>query len=1054
MNRRSESTLRRSSLLHGAALAVLALGAAAPPVTAQYFGRNKVQYDELDFRILQTPHFDVHYYPSKEEAIQDVTRMAERWYERFARMFQHEFEERKPLIFYADHPDFQQTNTLQGFIGEGTGGVTESLKDRVIMPLAGSYAATDHVLGHELVHAFQFNVAKAQRGRGPGGVNGFVRLPLWLVEGMAEYLSVGREDSHTAMWLRDALLQEDFPTIAQMTQESRYFPYRFGQALWAYIGGTYGDQMVMDLFRRSLRTGFEPAIEQLLDVTADTLSAEWARRVGQTYLPLMESRSDASEIGTLLLGPEADGGKLNVSPVLSPDGRFVAFLSERDLFTIDLFLADARTGRVLRKLSSETSDTHFDALAFTETSGSFSPDGSSFVFVVFAGGDNELVIVETNGDVERRVKTPGIGAIMNPSWSPDGTQIAFTGIAGGLSDLYVYDVESRQILQLTRDKYADYHPSWSPDGRTIAFATDRGPETDFENLTFSEFRLALLDVDTREVRVLEVFGDTRHSNPQFAPDGESLYFLSDHDGFSDIYRLTLATGAAERITQLKTGVSGITSHSPALSVASRTGELAFSVFDAFEFHVYTLPADPTGTPAVRMADADGRLLPPTQPDRGSRVAEYLADPLTGLEPADAFPVSSSVPYNAKLELDQIGQPYFGGSAGRYGYEIQAGASAFFSDMLGNRLLGVAFQQQGTLKDIGGQVYYADLSSRWNWAVMGGHLPYRLMYHTYEMDVDQRLFLRRQLLRIYETGIGGQIAYPLSTTRRLEFGAGLQRYAFDLEEERWFLDSSWTYFTGEQEKRSIDTPCSDLTPEQQLIGLVTCAPSPLNMALGSVAFVGDNSFFGLTSPIRGGRFRVGLEATVGTENFVTASADWRRYYSPHKNLTVALRGMHMGRWGGVQSDAIQPMYLGNETLIRGYAIESFRPDECTDSQMQAGPQSESSCPTFSRLIGHRLAVGNVEVRVPLFGFEQYGLINLPFVGTDVIAFADGGLAWDSDNPPELEISRSSVDRVPVFSAGFGARFNIFGMMIVEAYRATPFQRPFRGSHWGFVLSPGW
>ncbi|MFP3948478.1 MAG: peptidase S9, partial [Longimicrobiales bacterium] len=227
------------------------------PADAQYFGRNKVQYETFDFDVLRTPHFDIHFYPEEAEAVEDMARMSERWYERFARNFQHEFEERKPLILYADHPDFQQTNTLRGAIGEGTGGVTESLKNRVIMPLTGSYADNDHVLGHELVHAFQYNLAQSRSGT---GIRGLSRLPLWLVEGMAEYLSVGREDPLTAMWLRDAVRRDDLPTIEQMTQGTTYFPYRFGQALWAYIGGTYGDQAVIDLYRSSLRGGWEPSI--------------------------------------------------------------------------------------------------------------------------------------------------------------------------------------------------------------------------------------------------------------------------------------------------------------------------------------------------------------------------------------------------------------------------------------------------------------------------------------------------------------------------------------------------------------------------------------------------------------------------------------------------------------------------------------------------------------------------------------------------------------------------------------------------------------------------
>jgi len=1050
MNPRRDKTRRHPAIgFLPAALAILALGALAPPASAQYFGRNKVQYDEFEFQVLQTPHFDIHYYPIEELAVMDFARMAERWYERLARLFQHEFEGSKPLIVYADHPDFQQTNTLGGFIGEGTGGVTESMKNRVIMPLTGSYADTDHVLGHELVHAFQFNIAQSRRG---GGMQGLGSLPLWLVEGMAEYLSVGREDAHTAMWLRDAILREDLPTVQQMTRETRFFPYRFGQALWAYVGGTYGDDAVVDVFRRALRIGFQPAIEQVLGISHDTLSAEWHRRVTQSYTPLMEGRQDPSEVGRLLLGPTTGAGRQNLSPILSPDGRFLAFLSEKDLFSIDLFLADAQTGRVIRKLSSSATDPHFDALRYTETSGAFSPDGSRFAFVVFAGGDNELVIIETDGNLERRVKPTGIGSINNPAWSPDGRNIAFTGTIGGISDLFIFDIEANELRQLTDDRNADLHPTWSPDGRTIAFSTDRGPETDFDLLTYSDLQLALLDVDTREVRVLDVFGNVRHSNPQFAPDGESLYFLSDQDGFADIYRLNLASGRTERITQIKTGVSGITSQSPALSVAARTGELAFSIFSEFEFHVYTLPANPAGVAVTRFAEVHpGRLLPPEHPDRSGRIAAYLADPTTGLPPVDTFQPSDATRYNSSLTLDYLGQPDFGVQANRYGNYIDGGISAFFSDMLGNRLLGVALIAQGTLKDIGGQAYYANLSRRWNWAVAGGHIPSLQTFRGFNRTPDGRQYEAFMHQRVLATNVQGQLAYPFSTSRRVEFGAGLMRYGFSVEEDRFFLSSTGTFYTGQQERFKVTDRCEDIPEEQRFMG--SCVPNPLYLAQASAALVGDNSVFGFTSPIRGGRYNFGVEATTGTESFLSATADWRRYYSPHRNMTVAVRGLHAGRYGRIGSSVIRPMFLGSETLVRGYAPESFNSEECRLSLLQAG-QGESSCPTYSRLFGHRIGVVNLEARVPFLGTEQFGLINFPFVPVELVAFADGGLAWDQDNKAILEFSRSGIDRVPVFSAGFGARFNMLGIMILEAYRAYPFQRPDRGAHWGFVLSPGW
>src|SRR5215510_10548666 len=146
-------------------LAAVAWIASGIPLEAQYFGRNKVQYERFDFKVLATEHFDVYYYPEEEAAVRLAARMAERWHARLTRLLQHELQGRQPVILYAAHPHFEQTNIL-GEIGEGTGGVTESGRRRVILPFAGGLAETDHVLGHELVHAFQYDIASGTDSRG------------------------------------------------------------------------------------------------------------------------------------------------------------------------------------------------------------------------------------------------------------------------------------------------------------------------------------------------------------------------------------------------------------------------------------------------------------------------------------------------------------------------------------------------------------------------------------------------------------------------------------------------------------------------------------------------------------------------------------------------------------------------------------------------------------------------------------------------------------------------------------------------------------------------
>ena len=111
----------------------------APPADAQYFGRNAVQWDHLKFEVLKTDHFDVYYYPEEKLAAEQVGRMGERWYARYSTLLRHQMKDRQPVILYASNSHFQQTNTLGGAPGEGTGGVTEAYKRRIVLPVGACW---------------------------------------------------------------------------------------------------------------------------------------------------------------------------------------------------------------------------------------------------------------------------------------------------------------------------------------------------------------------------------------------------------------------------------------------------------------------------------------------------------------------------------------------------------------------------------------------------------------------------------------------------------------------------------------------------------------------------------------------------------------------------------------------------------------------------------------------------------------------------------------------------------------------------------------------------
>lgn len=995
---------------------------------AQYFGRNKVQYDKFRFQVLETEHFRIHYYPEEEQAVRDAARMAERWYARHSQTFLRQFREKKPIIFYANDADFQQTNVISGFIGEGTGGVTEGLKQRVVMPLTGMYEETDHVLGHELVHSFQYDIAF---GGGDTIRFNLGLLPLWMIEGTAEYLSVGRHDTHTAMWLRDAILRDDLPTITQLTRDMRYFPYRYGQAYMAYIGGKYGDLAVANLYKLAGVAGVDSAFVYTLGISTDSLSAEWKQVVRETYEPLMEGRTPPQEAGRRVLAADIDAGQLNISPAVSPDGQYVAFLSERDIFTINLFIADAQTGRVLKRLPSPSADPHMDALRFINSAGSWSPDGRRLAFVAFAEGDNEIAVLNVESlDVERSIAVDGVSAITNLAWSPDGQSIAFSGLDGGISDLYVLNIETNAVRQLTNDRYADLQPAWSPDGRYLTFVTDRGPDgTNFQTLAYANPRLGVFDLQTSEIQHFEPFDGALHHNPQFSPDGRSLYFISDQDGFKDVYRLDLDNGQPYRVTELATGVSGITKLSPAMSVAAQSGRMMFSVFASNEYTVFSLEREETlGEPVEGFQPGEvptASILPPIRALNEGLVGRYLSDPLTGLPPAGVEYASRR--YVPGLRLDYVAPPTLGVSTGgTFGTQLGGGVGFFFSDMLGNKNLTIAAQAQGTLKDVGAQVSYIDLGHRINYGGTAAHIP--LLYS--RGYIRTAILIEQLLTRIYVDQVAGVAHYPFSQTRRAEASLGFVRYGFENEVLQ-------TTFRGQRR----------LNPDDSEFFRNVSDFEPIYFLQSSLAYVGDYSFFGFTSPVSGGRFRFEVAPQIGSSSFVTALADYRRYlfFNP---VTFAVRGLHIGHWGADPNDRYSVQFLGYSYypgFIRGYVYSSFDPiEEC----------EEDGCPVIQRLDGTHIALGSAEVRLPVFGTEQFGLVNFPYLPTELSLFVDAGVAWTQDDPPVLAFKRRSDDRIPVVSTGISARVNILGFIVLESYYAYPFQRPDAGWQLGFRLMPGW
>jgi Tol biopolymer transport system component len=1018
MEEKVKTFLRLNGRLYIGILAALFLFSTVPGY-AQYFGQNKVQYEDFEFKVMKTEHFDIYYYPEEEEGIRIAARMAERWNARLSRMLNHKLRGRQPLIMYASSPHFQQTTAISGSLGEGTGGVTELFKRRVVLPFGASLAETDHVIGHELVHAFQFDITS----RGPAGSaatqSTAMMLPLWLIEGLAEYLSIGAVDPHTAMWMREATRQEDLPTIKKMANYYKYFPYRFGQSLWAFMTGKWGDDVVETLLKAAGRSGsYEAAIESVLKIKPAQLSKQWHEAMKKVYSPLLDRTQAASKQAEILF-KGSKKNPLNIAPSISPDGRHMVFLSTKDLFSIDMFIADAETGKIQRKLVKTAVDPHFESIQFIKSAGSWDRESKHFVFSGIAKGRPILVITDVErGKHIKEIDFPELDEILSPAWAPDGGALIFSAMKGGLSDLYHYDLEKEILTNLTNDPYGDLYPVWSPDGKAVAFATERF-SSDMLRLDTGNYDLALYSPENGKITRLPGFTGVKNINPQWSSDSRYLYFISDKNGISNIFKMDVALGEILQVTNLYSGVTGITSLSPALSLAQDTKKLAFTVYEEGNYNIYTL--DESRAESLEVTDfgeVRPDVLPPREKPEGE-VLGLLRNPYYGLPQDSNYTIED---YNPKLKLDYISQPSVAVGVDRFGSYVGGGLAMFFSDMMGyHTLVGMASTSQ-RLMDSTFLVGYQNAKNRINWGAVVQRIPY--VYGGYYQYYDTvggipAIVEEEQLFRQINYEASCFASYPFSKAQRFELGAGYRLLDFSNVVYRNYYGAADGIGMG---REKIKLPS---------------APS-LSFGFANAALVYDTSLFGLTAPILGRSYRIEVSPYRGSINFTNVIADFRKYFIPVKPFTLAFRILHFGRYGaGAEDSRLYPMFLGYETLVRGYSYESYSQDE-----VGLNPDS------FDRLFGSRIAVANVELRFPLFGVLGIGKGYYGIFPVDFNVFFDAGVAWDSNN----QLWFQGGLRKPVTSAGVGVRVNLFGYLVIGVNYVKPFNRD-RSPYFQFTFMPG-
>jgi hypothetical protein len=723
----------------------------ATPAAAQYRyigGKNKVRYDTFDWKTYDTPHFRISFYDRVEPRLERIASFAESSYDDLARRLNFQILDPIPMITYATHGEFEQTNLMPGFVPEGVGAFATPVRNRMVLPVDLSDRELQQLIQHELTHIFQYEILfQGRRGRAI-----YARPPIWFMEGMASYFA-DDEDSRDEMYMRDAVLSDIVPPI--VNAPGGFLAYRYGHKVFEFIEDEWGEDGVRDFvfaFRGVVGGGIERPIGLVFNMDVEEFDARFRTWLRKKYDDFAD-RGTPREFGRPFYVEGVSGRANQSSPAISPSHDLVAaFTTYKNDVDVALFGVPDR--KLYKNLTKGYTVKYEYLIAQGFTTGpregrdlAFSPDGDSVAVFARDERTRSLLLLDTaKGGIGERFEIPlPIDQPSQPAFSPDGGKIAFSAIEDGDWDIFLLDRETGEVTNLTDDPWYDSAPTFRPNGEHLVYSSQIG---EYGKLV----GISLEDPSQREQLT---FGEGNDEGAAFSEDGKRLFFASDReDGIFDIYKLDVETREVERLTYVYGGALN-----PVPAETLQGERVGFQAYHRGRWDLYA--ADASQGEPVGVEEA-----PKTEFEQ----EEFLPSVSISVDPADAKDVKRRKLFiedaSAIVGVDQEGN-----------FLSQTFIS--MSDQYGDRRFWVLFSSIDTFSNF--RVGFLNLEPRLQWGLT--LYDDRTFYLTGYDPLRDEFFGRQQAYRITGLTLDGQ--YPLSRYYRLEGSVGY----FDRSADLPFVDSN-------------------------------------------------------------------------------------------------------------------------------------------------------------------------------------------------------------------------------------------------------------------------
>jgi Tol biopolymer transport system component len=1039
------------------------------------FGQNKVQYKVFDWFYIESKHFDIYFNKGGEYIAQYTAVKAEETLARFEDNIKYKIRNRIPIIVFNSHNEFQQNNIIEEYLPEGVGGVTELFKNRIVIPFEGDYSNFRHVIAHELLHAYMNDMYYGGSLQNIISQNIRLQFPLWFSEGMAEYQSLDGMDKPNDMFMRDAVVYDYMPPVERL---SGYLAYRGGQSFFAWLADEYGKDKIGDLMTQIKVEGdVDDGFFDVYKADVEELSEKWQKSLKQTYWPDFSSRQELSDFSKRLTNHKHGDGFYNTAPAISPNGKFIAYISNRDDY-FDVFIAEAETGETVKKLIAGNTTTNYEELHLLTPGLSWSPDNRKIAISVKSGSKDAIRIINVNSETEKElpIKFDGIFSV---DWSPKGDKLTFVGNNSRQSDIWIYNLKTKELEAATSDIFSDSDPKWSRDGKKIYFTSDRGdytdpktipPEFKMSNYDHSEKDLYVYDTERKTLRRFSGDRNANESNVVSSADGKKVLFISDKNGINNIWLKDVETGEEKPLTNSLDPITmmSISEDGKKLvfSALNEGGYNLFHIDDPFSLNLdmATLPKtafqkelaggevktgvkdsllvsrqdsvlkseDLDTTRAKDLGQQDTDLHPQAR-DLGLQTADstagkdtvklYGEDIRLNLNTRDTTQPTAKLKEPAKFKLkDNVAED---GSLRVNRYKIKFSPDIIYSNVSYSSFYGVQGIAQMAFSDMLGnhRIYIAtslvlDLKNS-DYAFAYYYLPKRIDYG-FEGYHSARFLL---------IDVAPDSSQVLNLYRYRTYGATLNA-SYPINKFNR-IDGGLTFNT--LSKENLDDPNEP--------------PQRLNYLVPIVSFVHDNTLFGYTAPIRGKRFNLTALGTpkIGADgvSFLSLVGDYRTYVNIVEDYTFAWRltgGASLG-------PNPQRFYVGGTPNWINYELTNQRfPIESIQDFAFSTPVMPLRGFNYNARSGSKFFLMNAELRFPLLKYLVLGPLPLGFQNIQGVLFTDIASAWYNTRKLQLFSSRNGevVTKDLLFGLGIGARiFLLYFPLkfdIAWSYDLDKFSRP--------------